>query len=293
MNIVITGAGGQLGEDILRLLTRTRNWRVSGYQRKDWDLTNAGKTLQVIGTEQPDAVIHCAAFTDVDRCETFPREAFRVNARATRDLAAACQRHGAKLIYISTDYVFDGKKTTGYTEEDLPSPINAYGKTKWIGEQWVKRLCSDHLILRTAWVYGNYGRNFVSAILRKAEKGEPLSVVDDQVGCPTYTVDLAEQVRNLLETSLTGVIHTAGSGRCSWYEFAASILKRAGFRGNRLERISSRQLKREAVRPDVSVLRSIRLEENGLERLPHWKEGLNRYFMDREEGKDDDRRRCL
>ncbi|MFC4077971.1 dTDP-4-dehydrorhamnose reductase [Salinithrix halophila] len=285
MKVLITGANGQLGRDMLRVLAR--NHRVTGFSREEWDICDHLRTHWILRKERPDAVIHCAAYTDVDGSEDHPRKAYLTNTKGTKVLADGCGAEGVRLVYISTDYVFDGHREEGYTERSIPFPINVYGKTKRMGERWVERLCPDHLILRTAWVYGHGGHNFPRAILERARRNEPLRVVHDQRGSPTYTVHLAEKTAELLVSPLRGILHTAGGGDCSWYEFADAILARADWSRNRLTRISSCELDRKAPRPAVSILRTERLPAAGIEPLPHWKQGLDAFFDERRQNTHD------
>lgn len=282
MKILVTGAGGQLGRAMVRVLGESH--RVIGYDRRGWDVTDERRTREILLLEKPDAVIHCAAWTDVDGYETDPLKAYRINAQASRQLAAACGRMEIRMVYVSTDYVFDGTRQEGYVETDPADPINVYGRSKWLGEGWVRTLCPSHLILRTSWVFGRGGSgNFVTAILNRARAGMPLRVVDDQRGCPTYTVHLAEKTKELLSADASGVFHTAGSGDCTWFQFARAILRRAGLDAVSVTPIPSEELGRKARRPRVSVLRSIRLSNWGIAPLPRWEEGLEAYFCEGEE----------
>jgi len=284
VNILVTGAGGQLGRDVVRVLGEQH--KVKGYTRTQWDVTDEAITWKILTNTRPDVVVHCAAHTDVDRCQTDTAEAHRVNGRATRQLASACGILGVRLVYISTDYVFDGKKEDGYTELDRPRPINVYGRTKRLGERWVQRCCPQHMILRTSWLYGTHGRNFVSAILSKAKQGGPLHVVNDQRGCPTYTRHLAQMIDRLIRLQAQGIFHTAHTGSCTWYQFAAAILQHAGYTDIDLHPISTAALDRPAPRPAVSVLHSVRIPKLGLSPMPNWREGLAAYFRDRQEGEE-------
>lgn len=279
MKVLVTGASGQLGQDVIRLAGIQH--QVIGYDRLAWDVTDRSRSREIVGREKPDAVIHCAAYTRVDASEEDPRSAFRVNTRAAQGLAEACRGVGATLVYISTDYVFDGQRPGGYVESDVPFPINVYGRTKRMGEVWVARHCPRHLILRTAWLYGHRGRNFATSILQQAQSGKILKVVDDQRGSPTYTVHLAKKILDLLTAGVSGVFHTAGRGSCSWYEFAAAILEQGGYSPSQLVSITSDQLRRRAPRPAVSILRSERLARCGIPPMPHWRDGLKDFFSER------------
>lgn len=281
MNILVTGAGGQLGHDVVRVLGQ--HHEVSGFTSAQWDVTDEAVTWKILTQTRPDVVVHCAAYTDVDRSQTDTVKAHQINGRATRQLASACGILGVRLVYISTDYVFDGTQKDEYTELDRPRPVNVYGRTKRLGERWVQRCCPRHMILRTSWLYGTHGRNFVSAILTRAKEGGAIRVVNDQRGCPTYTGHLARMIEQLIHVQAQGVYHTAHAGSCTWYQFAAAILQHAGYTDIDLQPISTAELGRPAPRPAVSVLRSVRIPKLGIPTLPDWREGLAAYFRERQE----------
>lgn len=276
VKVLVTGAGGQLGRELVQTLACWHD--VRGLTRAEWDVTQFSDAIRWIKAEEPETLIHCAAYTDVDGCEENPRLAYDTHAAAAYHLASICGRHNIRLVYISTDYVFDGTRQEGYLERDSVRPINVYGKTKWMGERWVAKRCPRHLIVRTSWLYGHEGHHFPGVILERARQGAPLQVVTDQVGCPTYTRHLAQGIQRLLETKASGIFHLAGSGSCSWYEFARTVLSVAGIDQPVLP-ITSDQLKRKAPRPACSILRT----ERG-QRLPHWREGVCAYLSERWEG---------
>jgi dTDP-4-dehydrorhamnose reductase len=248
--VLITGAGGQLGE-ALKGAFPTADAR----ERRLFDVTAA--TLDY----RPDLVLHAAAWTDVDRAEEHPAEAERVNVIGTRNVVAL----GAPVVYFSTDYVFDGAKRDPYVESDEPSPSSVYGRTKLLGEREIR----DGWIVRTSWLFGWTGRNFVRTMLALGERQDEVAVVDDQRGCPTYVGHLAEATREVLERP-KGVWHLAAEGECTWAEFAEAIFEEAGL-ACRVRRITTAELARPALRPAYSVLRS---ERPDAPRLPHWREGL-------------------
>jgi len=271
MRIVVTGAEGQLGVALLRSLAP--HGKVIGVDLADLDVTHPDCADRVAALD-PDWVVHAAAMTDVDGCERDPAGATAVNAEGTRRVAEGCRRVGAGLVYLSTDYVFDGRKRTPYTEEDIPAPLNAYGRSKLEGERGVRRLVSRWLIVRTAWLYGTHGKNFVKTILGKVKAGERLRVVDDQVGSPTYAADVAGGVARLLAQGRTGLFHVTNSGSCSWYAFTREILRRTGADVGSVDRITSDELNRPARRPAYSVLENAAWKAAGFPPLRPWPEAL-------------------
>jgi dTDP-4-dehydrorhamnose reductase len=271
MRIVITGSDGQLGVELMRSLVA--HGKVVGTTIADMDITDPG-CVDRLASLRPDWVVHAAAATDVDDCEREPERAMAVNGEGTRRVAEGCRRAGAGLVYLSTDYVFDGGKGAPYTEGDSPAPLNAYGRSKLEGERAVQSVTARWVIVRTAWLYGTHGKNFVKTILGKVEAGGPLRVVDDQVGSPTYAADLARAVALLVSRRLTGVFHVTNSGSCSWYEFTREILRLAGADVKRVSRISSEELNRPARRPAFSVLENAAWRAAGLPPMRPWPEGL-------------------
>ncbi|MEK7205627.1 MAG: dTDP-4-dehydrorhamnose reductase [candidate division NC10 bacterium] len=246
MRILVTGADGQLGTELVRALAPHGD--LIPVTQADLDVTDR-RCAEFVAALQPEWVVHTAAATDVDGCEREPERAMAVNAEGTRRVAEGCQRAGAGLVYLSTDYVFDGRKGAPYAESDPPAPLNAYGRSKLEGEQATRRVASRWTIVRTAWLYGVHGRNFVKTILGKAAAGEPLRVVDDQVGSPTHAGDVAEAVARLLSQGRTGMYHVTNTGTCSWYEFAREILRLTGYDSTAVAPISSAELNRPARRP--------------------------------------------
>ncbi len=239
MNILITGGKGQLGSELARCFERgytelgtpdvlKKDNKVVCIDVDELDITDLGAVDSFIGEGRFDAVINCAAYTNVDGCESHKDDAFRVNAIGPRNLAIVCEKYGAKLLHVSTDYVFSGNGTVPQTECDIPSPKSAYGSTKYMGEQYVREFCSRYFIVRTAWLYGYTGKNFVKTIMNAARKYGKLTVVDDQRGNPTNAADLAHHIIKLIDTEEYGVYHGTGNGECSWYDFAAEIVKKAG-----------------------------------------------------------------
>jgi len=290
MRILITGISGMLGVDLYRILRDS--YEIEGLDIKNFPSTSfsapslhKGDIINLPGLKavflklNPDFVIHTAAYTDVDGCEKDPHGAHRVNALGTRNIALICQKKNIPLVYVSTDFVFDGKKNYPYTELDEPHPLNVYGRSKLAGENHIRSLLERYFIVRTSWLYGRYGKNFVETILKLCQEKQEITVVGDQVGCPTYTKDLAQNMKNLLSSSSYGIYHIANSGSCSWYHFAREILKLSGMRGVKVKPITSKELNRPALRPQFSVLKS---SGGGAEdNMRPWEEALKEYLEER------------
>jgi len=277
--ILVIGAKGMLGRD----LTKELRFSFPEDEVLEWDIDEIDirqeeSTLTKIEGARPTIVIHAAGYTDVDGCETNESEAFRVNAGGTRHVAMGAMRCGARVVYLSTDYVFDGKKGEPYLEEDPPNPLNHYGHSKWKGEQYVHELGKDGLIVRTQWLYGRYGKNFVTAILRQAKEKSLLSIVDDQIGSPTYTVDLSKAISVLIRQKASGIFHVANSEFCSWHTFGQTILECSGTEGITVIPIPTKELGRPATRPLFSVLNTRKFrEETGMTLRP-WFEALKDFL---------------
>ena len=274
MRILVTGAKGQLGQELQQAL---RGEEVIATDRPDYELTDP-KLGDKIASTRPNLVIHTAGYTDVDGCERDPEIAFAVNAQGTRRVAEGAAKANARLIYISTDYVFDGKKTEPYTERDPVNPLNVYGRSKLAGEEEAVKGCRRTLVLRTSWLYGVHGKNFVKTILSLAVTQPEVRVVEDQRGSPTYARHLAQVIAGLIRSDVTGVIHAGGEGECSRYELAKAILQEAGL-GCRVVPISSAESRRLALRPPYSALSTAFLHQHGLS-LPPWREGVRQFLAD-------------
>lgn len=274
MRVLITGAGGQLGRDLVRVLSDTDT--VMPCDRAGLDVTDAEVVRRVFEREKPDAVIHAAAYTSVDRAEIEPDEAYRVNALGARNVAAAAAEIGAKLVHISTDYVFDGRLGRPYHEFDRPAPLSVYGRSKREGERLVRFVHTKSFIVRTSWLYDRGPHNFIGKILQAAREGRTLRVVHDEIGSPTYTADLAEFLSRLIRTPLYGIYHAANTGSCSRFELAKAALMLAGLDHVPLQPISAVDLLGAAPRPGYSVLDGMMIRLNGLAPLPNWQEGLAR-----------------
>jgi dTDP-4-dehydrorhamnose reductase len=277
--ILLIGAKGMLGRDLMGvLLSSLPNDEVIGWDIEEIDIQKEEDTAFKMEKLRPDMVIHIAAYTDVDGCESNGEKAFAVNAEGTKHVALAASRCRAKMVYLSTDYVFDGNKREPYLESDPPHPMNVYGRSKLKGEQYVQTWVKDSLIIRTQWLYGRYGKNFVTSILRQASEKKVLSIVNDQIGSPTYTADLAKAISALIQFDTHGIFHVANSDLCTWYTFGQAILKLSGMDKVRVIPISSKESGRLAIRPSYSVLNCQKLKkETGLALRP-WSEALKDYL---------------
>ncbi|MDA8226874.1 MAG: dTDP-4-dehydrorhamnose reductase [Desulfitobacterium hafniense] len=278
MKVLITGAGGQLGTDLILLLRQEpERYQVFPLVRHELDITNREEVEKALQTIRPDIVIHTAAYTNVDRAETEPDKAYAVNATAIRHLAKAVEQLQAKLVYLSTDYIFDGKKGSPYQESDIANPLNIYGKSKLEGEKFVQSISTRYFIVRTSWLYGRHGSNFVKTMLTLAQEHSKLAVVTDQVGSPTYTVDLARFIQVLMETDHYGIFHAANSGQCSWYEFSTAIFEESGLLVS-VQPCTTAEFPRPAARPAYSVLEHRAIRLHALPDLRPWREALKDYL---------------
>ncbi len=277
--ILVIGAKGMLGRDLIAVLhADLPNDEVAGWDIEEIDIRKEEETVTKIEKLRPDIVVHLAAYTDVDGCELDEGKAFAVNAEGTGHVALAVSRCRAKMVYLSTDYVFDGNKREPYLESDSPHPLNVYGCSKLRGEQYVQARAKEALIIRTQWLYGRYGRNFVTSILRQAKEKKALSIVNDQIGSPTYTADLSKAISVLIQCNARGIFHVANSDLCTWYAFGQTILKLSGMDKVEVVPISSKELGRPAVRPSYSVFNCQKLKrETGLALRP-WSEALVDYL---------------
>jgi dTDP-4-dehydrorhamnose reductase len=271
MRIVITGAQGQLGTDLQQTL---RGHQVTALDLPAFNLTNPD-CVRVIAEAEPEVVIHAGAYTDVDGAERNPALAMAINAEGTERVARAAGQTGARLIYISTDYVFDGRGSRPYTETDATNPISAYGESKRAGELQALAGSNNTLVIRTAWLYGRQGKNFVKTILQLAAERPCLKVVGDQRGCPTFAEDLAGMIGNLIAHPAQGILHVTNEGDCTWHELASEIVRLAGLPVP-VETITTADMPRPAKRPAYSVLSPDRLHQLGF-RMPAWQDGLLRF----------------
>lgn len=279
--IMVTGCKGQLGRAINRICLGNKAFEMINTDVEDLDITSGEQVLRFVEQVKPYAIVNCAAFTSVDACETQPETAYRVNALGPENLAVAAEHVGARLIHISTDYVFSGKRRTPYAETDIPDPVSNYGRTKLAGEEAVKKICKKYFIIRTAWLYGN-GKNFVRTMLRLAETQEEVSVVDDQFGSPTSAMELARGIAGLIPTDYYGIYHGVCKGVCSWAEFAEEIFRIAG-KSTKVRKITTEEYQsahpESAVRPMYSVLENRMFERTTGHRFLRWKSALEEYLL--------------
>ena len=273
--VLITGHKGQLGNALMELLQP--DYRVAGVDLDEMDITKVEEVASSFYLHHPDIVIHTAAWTDVDGCELEPEQAIRVNSLGTQNLVIAAEEFNSVFVYLSTDYVFSGDSTQPYLECDNVNPLSWYGKSKLLGEQYVRAMLFRYFIIRTSWLIGEKGRNFVKIILKLAREKDELTVVHDQRGCPTFAIDLAGAVRQLVETPYYGTYHITNAGETTWYDFAARILKEAGMT-TPVRAITSRELGRPAPRPAYSVLSGMLFRERGFKPLRPWDEALIEYL---------------
>jgi dTDP-4-dehydrorhamnose reductase len=282
--ILVIGAKGMLGRDLVQVLRSSfsfdphSNWEVLGWDIDEMDIREEKKTVTMIENLKPKIVINVAAFTDVDGCESEKEKAFVINAEGMKHVALGALRCRAKVLYLSTDYVFDGGKGKPYVEDDPPNPLNVYGQSKLQGERYVQELVEDGLIIRTQWLYGKYGKNFVASILLKARENKTLSIVNDQIGSPTYTVDLSKAISALIQRDARGVFHVTNSGICTWFKFGQTILEMFGMEGVKVMPIASTELNLPAARPLYSVLHCQKLKQGiGITMRP-WSEALKDFL---------------
>ncbi|MDO4325639.1 MAG: dTDP-4-dehydrorhamnose reductase [bacterium] len=277
MKVLVTGVKGQLGHDVMNELAK-RGIEGIGVDVDEMDITDAAACKKVITEAAPDAVIHCAAYTAVDAAEDNVDVCRKVNADGTRNIAMVCKDLNCKLMYISTDYVFDGQGTRPWEPDDERKPLNVYGETKYEGELAVETLTEKFFIVRIAWVFGVNGKNFIRTMIRLGNERGAVSVVDDQIGSPTYTYDLARLLVDMIQTEKYGRYHATNEGLCSWYEFACEIFRQAGMSDVKVTPVDSSAFPAKAARPKNSRMDKDKLEENGFMRLPSWQDALGRYL---------------
>lgn len=276
MEIMITGAAGMLGQSLARSFQAAHN--IHPLSSGDLDITRRTAVEETVRNIKPDVILHAAAYTRVDEAERDQESAYRVNVLGTANIAAAAFRFGARVVYYSSDYVFDGSQGRPYREWDPTSPINEYGRSKLAGENLLRDLHPRHLIIRTSWLFGPGGKNFVDRIIQLAGDRDELKIVDDQRGCPTYTPDLAAATLELVKRGSLGIYHITNSNHCSWFEFAGEIVKKAGL-DVRLSPVDSGTFAAPAPRPTFSVLENYMLRLEGLPQLRGWQEALSDYLL--------------
>ena len=281
MKVFVTGVKGQLGHDVMNELSR-RGIEGIGADVDEMDITDPEACRRVIAEARPGAVIHCAAYTAVDEAEKHPELCLKVNAQGTRNIAEVCRSLDIKMMYISTDYVFDGQGTRPWEPDDARDPLNVYGQAKYEGELAIEELLEKYFIVRIAWVFGVNGKNFIKTMLRLGKERGAVSVVDDQIGSPTYTFDLARLLVDMIQTEAYGRYHATNEGLCSWYEFAEEIFKQAGMEDVSVTPVSTEAYTAaypgQARRPMNSRISKDKLEEKGFKRLPPWQDALRRYL---------------
>lgn len=279
MKVLVTGANGQLGYDVVEVL-KLRNIECCGTTRNDFDLCDFIRAEKFITAFRPDVIIHCAAYTAVDKAEDEKDLCRAVNVVGTENIAKICKKINAKMLYISTDYVFDGTKKGFYEVDDTPTPINVYGQTKLEGEQAVQKILDRYFIVRISWVFGEHGNNFVKTMLRLGKERKEINVVSDQVGSPTYTVDLAQLLVDMVQTDKYGIYHATNEGECSWAEFAEEIFKVAKMDVT-VNHIMSSEYYTKAERPKNSRMSKKKLIEKEFKLLNYWKSAIIKYIVKR------------
>lgn len=278
MKFFITGVNGQLGYDVKRELLERGYTDILAPTRVDLDITNEDAVKKMIRKYRPSVIFHCAAYTAVDKAEEEQEKCYQVNVLGTKYLTEAAKEVGAKVIYISTDYVFDGTKEGLYQIEDKVNPVNYYGKTKYLGENFIREY-DNHIIVRISWVFGINGKNFIRTMLNLAESHKELNVVCDQIGSPTYTKDLAGLLVNMFLSNVKGLYHVTNEGYCSWYEFAEFIFKES-HKKVKVHPILTKDYKTIAKRPLNSKLSKESLDDIGMKRLPEWQDAVKRYIRE-------------
>ena len=277
MKVLVTGYGGQLGYDVVKECER-HGLDVRGCGRQELDITKKESVFSIVDSYKPDVIIHCAAYTAVDKAEDDKENCWNVNVEGTRYLVEAAKKHHSKFIYISTDYVFNGRGESPFNEDDQPDPIGYYGLTKYEGEKVIQSFIENYFIIRISWVFGVNGNNFIKTMLRLSETRDELNVVGDQIGSPTYTVDLARLLVDLIKSDKYGIYHVTNEGFTSWANFAKEIFKQTDSK-TLVKSIASEDYLTRAARPKNSRLSKQKLVENGFQSLPSWQDALARYLV--------------
>ena len=284
MKVLVTGVKGQLGYDVVKHL-QGRGHTAVGVDVEEMDITDEDSVVKVMQEVKPDAVVHCAAWTAVDLAEDKENfdKVFAVNVKGTEYIAKACKRQNCKMLYLSTDYVFDGQGERAWKPSDARNPLNVYGQTKCDGEIAIEKLLDKYFIVRISWVFGVNGKNFIKTMLNLGQTRDTLTVVDDQVGSPTYTYDLSGLIVDMIETDKYGIYHATNEGECSWCAFATEIFRQASafnprYKAVQVLPVNSDAYPAKAKRPSNSRMCKAKLDENGFERLPAWQDALQRYL---------------
>ncbi len=279
MKVLVTGVKGQLGYDVVRELQK-RGHEAVGVDIDEMDITDAAAVERVMTEVQPDAVIHCSAYTAVDRAEEDIEICRRVNVDGTENIAKICKKLGCKMLYLSTDYIFSGDGERPWEPDDEASPLNAYGQSKYDGELALKKYVEKYFIVRISWVFGINGNNFIKTMLRLGRENGAVKVVDDQIGSPTYTYDLARLLVDMIESDRYGAYHATNEGICSWYEFAKEIFRAAGMDNVSVTPVKSGEFPVKAKRPKNSRMSKEKLVTNGFSLLPAWQDAVARYIKE-------------
>ncbi len=285
MRILVTGVKGQLGFDVVNEITK-RGMEAVGVDVEEMDITDPEAVDKVITGAKVDAVIHCAAYTAVDAAEDNPEVCMKVNKEGPRNIATTCKKLGIKMLYISTEYVFNGEGERPWVPEDQPAPLSVYGRSKYEGEQEIQKILDDFFIVRISWAFGVNGKNFVRTMLNLSKTRDALNVVNDQIGSPTYTYDLARLLVDIIQTDKYGIYHATNEGFCSWYEFACAIFKEAGIDKMKVSPVTTAEYPAaKAKRPANSRMSKEKLINAGFKPLPTWQDALHRYISElRERG---------
>ena len=284
-SILVVGAKGMLGFEVIAVLndnhwkTKIDSCQIHAVDLEEIDITKIASVKNCFDSTRPQLVINCAAYTDVDGCETNRAIALAVNGDGPANLAQTCRERNAKLVHISTDFVFDGKKETPYLPDDPTDPLSVYGESKLAGETAVRKNLKDHIIIRTSWLFGQHGRNFVTTIRRLARERESLDVVNDQVGAPTYAVDLTQAIFHLVEVDAIGTFHFCNEGICSWYDFACEIVRQSNL-SSEVRPVDSDKFPRPAPRPARSVLDTAKYQQTTRQSIRPWQDALADYLRD-------------
>ena len=284
MNVLLTGSKGMLAKEFIAGCRNRKDYTIIAPEEEECNITDVSSIKNAVNRINPQALINCAAYTDVDACEKNQEKAFSVNGEGVKNLAQVCEENDILLAHFSTDFIFDGGKKSPYTEEDEPNPLSIYGASKLLGERYLLNSHVKFFLIRTSWMYGNGGNNFVEAIIDNADNHPEVSVVDDQIGNPTWARDIVDITLRLLETELYGIYNYSNEGECSWYEFACEIIKilqnsENKFHSTKIVPAKSVQLKRDAERPAYSALSKSKIKSAlGID-IPHWRESLKKFLI--------------